>query len=109
MKKLTNRTKAIKLFAKNMRKDILDMALVAGANSSHFGGALSIVEILSVLFKEKIKYRADPSWPDRDRFILSKGHACLAFYAALHQIGFLKNSDLKTFEKNESNLMGHPV
>ena len=37
--KLTNRTKAIKLFAKNMRKDILDMALVAGANSSHFGGA----------------------------------------------------------------------
>ena len=109
MKKLTNRTKAIKLFAKNMRKDILDMALVAGANSSHFGGALSIVEILSVLFKEKIKYRADPSWPDRDRFILSKGHACLAFYAALHQIGFLKKSDLKTFEKNESNLMGHPV
>ena len=62
-----------------------------------------------MLFKEKIKYRSNPSWPDRDRFILSKGHACLAFYAALHQIGFLKNSDLKTFEKNESNLMGHPV
>ena len=45
----------------------------------------------------------------RDRFILSKGHACLAYYAALCEIGFIKKDELKTFEKNDSNLLGHPV
>ena len=45
----------------------------------------------------------------RDRFILSKGHACLAYYAALCEIGFIKENELKTFEKNDSNLLGHPV
>ena len=46
---------------------------------------------------------------NRDRFILSKGHACIAYYAALNEIGLLDKYELKTFEKNESNLLGHPV
>ena len=106
---MSKELKDIKEFAKNMRRDILEMSLAAGANSSHFGGALSIVEIMSVLFKKEINFSSDPQWEDRDRFILSKGHACLAFYAVLHQIGYLKKEDLGSFEKNESDLMGHPV
>ena len=77
-------TKKIKKFSVEVKKNILNMAFVAGASSSHFGGALSIVEIISFLFSHKMKIKKDdPSWADRDRFILSKGHACLAYYAAI--------------------------
>ena len=104
-----NITKIIE-FKKNLTKNILEMALNAGANSSHFGGALSIADIISTLFSYKMKFDyKDPKSEDRDRFILSKGHACLAYYAALCEIGFIKKDDLKTFEKNDSNLLGHPV
>ena len=102
--------KDIKLFTSAIRKNILDMAFYAGASSSHFGGALSISELISYLFSFKMNIdKKNPQWEDRDRFILSKGHACLAFYAVLHQIGYLKKEDLGSFEKNESDLMGHPV
>ena len=97
-------------FAVNSRKNILDMALAAGASSSHFGGALSIVEIVSTLFSSQIRLNKNNlNSHDRDRFILSKGHACLAYYAALCEVGFIRNEELKTFEKNDSNLLGHPV
>ena len=56
-----------------------------------------------------MKYNDNPQWPDRDRFILSKGHACLAYYAALCEIGYISKEDLQTFEKDNSNLLGHPV
>ena len=105
-----NPIKKISLFALNLRKKILDMSLIAGADSSHFGGALSIVEIISVLFSDVMKInREDPLWSERDRFILSKGHACLAYYAALSEVGYISSEELQTFEKNESNLLGHPV
>ena len=97
-------------FKKNLTKNILEMAFSAGANSSHFGGALSIADIISTLFSYKMKFEENnPKWEGRDRFILSKGHACLAYYAALCEIGFIKKDDLKTFEKNDSDLLGHPV
>jgi len=97
-------------FRKNLTKNILEMALSAGANSSHFGGALSVADIISTLFSYKMKFdQKNPKSEDRDRFILSKGHACLAYYAALCEIGFIKKDDLKTFEKNDSDLLGHPV
>ena len=100
----------VKNFSKNLRSKILDMAFEAGSNSSHFGGALSIVEIVSTLFSYQMKIdKKDPEWEDRDRFILSKGHACLAYYAALSEIGYLSNEVLKTFEKDGSILSGHPV
>jgi transketolase len=97
-------------FSKNIRRKILDMAFIAGASSSHFGGALSIVDIVSVLFSHVMKIdRVNPNWEERDRFILSKGHACLAYYAALSEIGYITNDQLKTFEKDNSDLLGHPV
>lgn len=100
----------IKNFSVEVKKNILEMAFAAGASSSHFGGALSIVEIISVLYSHKMKIdKSDPNSADRDRFILSKGHACLAYYAALCEVGFIKKKELKTFEKDDSNLLGHPV
>ena len=99
----------IKKFSNQLRKNILEMAFSAGASSAHLGGALSIVEIVSVLFSKIMKMNNDPEWSERDRFILSKGHACLAYYAALCEKGFIKRNELKTFEKDDSNLLGHPV
>jgi len=100
----------ITLFSKNIRSKILDMAFEAGSNSSHFGGALSIVEIISTLFSHQMKIdKNNPEWDGRDRFILSKGHACLAYYAALSEVGYLSEKELKTFEKDGSILAGHPV
>ncbi len=99
----------IEKFSKALRKNIIDMAFYAGASSAHLGGALSIVEIISTLFCHVMKYNNDPKWEDRDRFILSKGHACLAYYAALCEIGYISKDELKTFEKDNSNLLGHPV
>ena len=102
--------KNIKNFTLNVRENILEMAVAAGASSSHFGGALSIAEIVSTLFAYQMKIdKKNPKWDERDRFILSKGHACLAYYAALSEIGYISKEELKTFEKNETNLLGHPV
>ena len=86
------------------------MAYLAGASSSHLGGALSIVEIISTLFATQINIDIkNPTWVNKDRFILSKGHACLAYYSALSEVGFITKKELKTFEKDGSNLLGHPV
>jgi transketolase len=100
----------IKSFALQVRKNILEMAVTAGADSAHFGGALSIAEIVSTLFAYQMKIdKKNPNWEGRDRFILSKGHACLAYYAALCEVGYISRGELKTFEKNDTNLLGHPV
>ena len=97
--------KKIKDFSFAVRKNILEMAFAAGASSSHFGGALSIADIVSVLFSYQMKINSkDPKWKDRDRFILSKGHACLAYYAALCEVGYISKDELSTFEKDETNL-----
>jgi transketolase len=107
---ITGDIKKIEKFSNNIRRNILEMAVAAGASSSHFGGALSIAEIVSTLFAYQMKVdKKNPNWEDRDRFILSKGHACLAYYAALCEIGYISKDELKTFEKNETNLLGHPV
>ena len=78
------------------------MSLKAGAASAHIGGALSIADIVSVLFKYQMKNINENS--NRDRFILSKGHACLAYYSALNLIGLISNDEIDTFEKDNSNL-----
>ena len=102
--------KNIKNFALQVRKNILEMAVSAGIDSVHFGGALSITEIVSTLFAYQMKIdKKNPNWEERDRFILSKGHACLAYYAALCEVGYISREELKTFEKNDTNLLGHPV
>jgi transketolase len=99
-----------KNFAKDMRENIIFTAYKAGSKSAHIGGALSVTDIIAVLYSDimnikKKKYLDD----DRDRFILSKGHACLALYAALVVKKFLKKKDLITFECDGSKLLGHPI
>ena len=100
----------IKLLSKKIRKKILDMSLYAGASSSHFGGALSSVEILATLFGSVMNYNKK-NFRDisRDRFILSKGHGCLVYYSMLNILGIITDDELKTFEKDGSKLLGHPV
>ena len=96
--------------SKNIRKKILQMAMEAGSSSAHIGGALSITDILSTLFFKIMHLdKTDPLSASRDRFILSKGHACLAYYASLSELGYISDEELKTFEKNDTNLPGHPV
>ena len=86
------------------------MSFNAGSASAHIGGALSSSDIISVIFSEHMKYdKSQTKWEKRDRFILSKGHACLAYYAALNQIGVLSDKELISFEKDDSDLAGHPV
>jgi|TARA_B110000971_G_scaffold186561_1_gene195381 transketolase len=100
----------IEIFSKNIRTKILDISLKAGASSSHFGGSLSTVDLLSVLYKKILNFdQKNPLWKERDRFILSKGHACLGFYAILNEFKFITNEELDLFEKNNSFLLGHPV
>ncbi len=100
----------IKKLGKQIRSNILKMSLVAAASSSHFGGALSTVEILATLYNSVLKFDAkNPLWKDRDRFILSKGHGCLGFYSVLCEMGYFKKEDLNLFEQNGSFLLGHPV
>ena len=100
----------IEKFSKNIRKNILFTALHAKENSSHFGGSLSNVEIIATLFSDFLNIDKDNlTSKERNRFILSKGHGCLAYYSALCQIGFFNLEKLKDFEKNNSDLLGHPV
>lgn len=99
----------IKKMAKNMRKHVLDIALVAGKNSSHLGGSLSTIEIIATLFSIMKMDFNNPQLELRDRFILSKGHGCLGYYAALAEKKFIQFDELKTFEKSDSDLLGHPV
>lgn len=94
------------LTAKNIRS--LSLQMVTRAKASHIGSALSVSDILAVLYAEVL--RVDPAYPmmqSRDRFILSKGHACVAVYAALAEKGFLAISELETYGQDNSNLMNH--
>ena len=111
MKKITEENVIhLNKFSKKIKKNILEMALVAGSSSSHLGGALSITDILTVLFSKILDLDFENKDKNkRDRLILSKGHTCLSYYSVLSEIGFIPKSDLKTFEKENSDLPGHPV
>ena len=97
----------LKKKAISIRKKIIKMLHIAG--SGHTGGSLSIVEILVALYFKIMKYKPeDPHWEERDRLILSKGHAAPALYAALAEVGFFPEEDLWTLRKLGSHLQGHP-
>jgi transketolase len=75
----------------------------------HVGAAFSIVEILRVLYDDVLRYDArNVRWPGRDRFVLSKGHGCLALYAMLADKGFIPETELWSFCKSDGMLGGHP-
>lgn len=93
-------------FAKKIRS--LALQMVTRAKASHIGSALSITDILAVLYAKVLRVDpAQPEMPSRDRFILSKGHACVAVYAALAERGFFPASELETYGQDHSNLMNH--
>lgn len=90
----------------NVRYDVLEM--VHNAHASHIGAALSVTDILAVLYSDVLKYRTDePKWVNRDRLVLSKGHAGSALYATLAEVGFFDKSILETYDLNGSVLSGH--
>lgn len=102
-------SQALESMAREMRHDIYRMGLQTGLNGAHFGGGLSLVEIMAVLYQVVMRVNpAQPHWPERDRFILSKGHGAMAFYAALKQVGFVTDEELMTFKSNQTFLYGHP-
>lgn len=83
--------------------------LVYRARGGHIGGALSTVDLLVVLFYEVLRFRPeDPLWPERDRFVLSKGHCCEGYYVILADRGFFSKDELASFLKFQSRLAGHP-
>ncbi len=89
-----------------VRRDALRM--VHRAKASHIGSALSIADIVAVLYGGVLRVDAvQPTWPLRDRFILSKGHACVAIYAALAARGFIAAENLLTYGQDHSMLMNH--
>ncbi|MFU7515363.1 transketolase [Clostridium sp. HCS.1] len=97
----------LKNIAKNIRIDIVDM--VATAKSGHPGGSLSVTDILTFLYFEEMNIKVnEPKWEDRDRFVLSKGHAAPALYAVLANKGYFPREELKTLRKFKSHLQGHP-
>lgn len=97
---------SLKTKAIQFRKEILEVLYLAG--SGHPGGSLSAVEILITLYSCKLKYNPkDPQWPDRDRLIISKGHATPAVYVTLANYGYFPKEELKTFRKLGSRLQGH--
>jgi transketolase len=92
--------------AKRLRRQIV--AMTGKAGSGHPGGSLSAVEILLALYFKVLRHKPqDPHWPDRDRFILSKGHAAPALYAILAECGYFPEEELATLRQMDSCLQGH--
>jgi transketolase len=92
--------------ASRIRRSALYM--VHKANASHIGTSLSIADILAVLYESILHVDPKrPTWPDRDRFILSKGHGCAALYAVLAERGFFAKEWLETYCQDGSHLAGH--
>jgi transketolase len=92
--------------AKRLRRHIITM--IGKAGSGHPGGSLSAVEILTTLYFKVLRHKPlDPQWPDRDRFILSKGHAAPVLYATLAECGYFPVEELLTLRQMDSRLQGH--
>ena len=97
----------MKAVAKKLRRHIITM--IGKASSGHPGGSLSAVEIVTTLYFKLLQHKpSDPQWPDRDRFILSKGHAAPLLYAALAECGYFPMDKLLTLRQLDSCLQGHP-
>ena len=92
---------------RQMRRDIINMT--ANAGSGHPGGSLSAVELVASVFYNHMRIDPkNPHWADRDRFVLSKGHAAPCYYAVLAELGFISRDEFKNFRQLHSILQGHP-
>jgi transketolase len=93
--------------ARRLRYDIVMM--IGAGKPGHLGGSCSIADIVAVLYFYKMHHDPrNPKWPDRDRFLLSKGHAALAQYAALAEWGYFPKTELSTLKELGTILQGHP-
>jgi len=98
--------KELKKIANDIRKDILSIIFISQAG--HPGGSLSATDLVTALYFSVLNVDpSNPKWPSRDRFILSKGHACPVWYAALAERGYFDKSKLNTLRKLDSILQGH--
>src|SRR5689334_9483991 len=96
--KKTKDVPELQAIARTVRRDIIEM--ITAAKSGHPGGSLSAVEILVELFYDVMRHDpANPSWPERDRFILSKGHACPVLYSVMAETGYTPKNELKNLRK----------
>ena len=99
--------KELEIFATKERLLLLEG--IFNAKAGHPGGSLSIAELMAYLYNVEMRIDAsNPKWEDRDRFVLSKGHAAPALYATLALKGFFPTEDMKTLRKADSYLQGHP-
>ncbi len=93
-----------------MRRHVIEMGYGAGGRGAHFGPALSSIEIVASLFFGIMNHDPEnPTMADRDRFVQSKGHACLALYSALGEAGYITAEQMATFKGDGSFLAGHPT
>ncbi len=107
MDRTSELVRTIQRHAKSMRCSALKMTFSSG--SGHVGPAFSATDICATLYFGVMKHDAnDPAMPDRDRFILSKGHGVFALYTALHECGYFGEEMLYTFEKPNTHFAGHP-
>jgi transketolase len=92
--------------ARRMRRH--SVLMTSRANASHIGSSLSMADLMAVLYGEFLRFDPqNPEWPERDRFILSKGHGCAALYAVLAETGYFPVERLETFYQDGSPLAGH--
>lgn len=103
----SSKTIALDERSRELRRQIV--GVFDSARRGHIGSAFSLVEMLRVLYDDYLRYDpAHPKWPGRDRFILSKGHGCIALYVLLAEKGFFPKDELAKFCKTEGILGGHP-
>lgn len=101
--------KRCELAALNMRKNIISLVHRAGANGGHISPALSIVEIMAVLYLKVLNINlSNRTWRLRDRFILSKGHGALGYYTAMAEAGIITKEELYSYEENGGFFPGQP-
>ncbi|MDR2169450.1 MAG: transketolase [Planctomycetaceae bacterium] len=102
--------KKLELMARNIRRIVLNLGLAAKQNGSHIGPGLSIVEIMAILYGRILKFDSNnPYWEERDRFILSKGHGALGYYAALAESKIISDKDINSFDVNGGLFPSQPI
>lgn len=95
--------------ARRMRRKMLDVSHHCGQNA-HLGGGLSMTELMATLYGAVLRFDAtNPRWPERDRFILSKGHGVLGFFSALWAARIIDDATFDSYKQNGSDLIAHPV
>lgn len=104
---MTERIQRLNAIATQLRRDVVNA--VYAAKDGHPGPCMSAADFVAALYFDILRLRPEePAWMDRDRFILSKGHACPVLYAALARRGFFPPAELKTLRALDSRLQGHP-